>query len=584
MHDFTNSILIIVFNYANCVCNKNVLKSIYEKHFKQIIFYSDYSVIQDDEINYVGITQGYITHKIFEHVYKNYKDLINDCDGIFYTMDDNIINVNILNLFTNDKIIYYYNQVKPLNEYSGWHWDHNNGKMGKAAINHLMMDHKFAPYNMDKFSGGFSDWFYLPKKYLTKKLFQLFGLFAKHEVFLELAIPSIINNIETDKNQYQSFTDEVMWSYQERERLMDKTYIYKSLNHNHNFIVHPIKFNQNPASKTWLREFFCKEKCVIITTINEPSETVLKHVNNPEYDVIIVGDKKTPDSYKNLKCIYLDVTAQKKLFPELSEMIPYNHYCRKNLGYLYAIKKGYKMIYETDDDNVPYDNFDNVLKFDNLTMITETDNHWINIFKYFTNNAYIWPRGYPLSLLKKPSDFIIENTTQKPSIINGLVENDPDVDALFRIICNHQDSIKWDKNKRVVINNKNMCVFNTQNTFWLNPELFMCLLIPCSVSFRYCDILRGIINNIILKKTDNYMMYTSPNVVQNRNEHNLINDFKSEYEMYIHNEKILEYIENNTDNIKNVKELLLTIYNNLFINNVITQNDLTILNQWIRFF
>jgi hypothetical protein len=53
--------------------------------------------------------------------------------------------------------------------------------------------------------------------------------------------------------------------------------------------------------------------------------------------------------------------------------------------------------------------------------------------------------------------------------------------------------------------------------------------------------------------------------------------------MYIHNEKILEYIENNTDK-KNVKELLLTIYNNLFINKVITQNDLNILNQWISYF
>lgn len=250
MHDFTNSILIVVFNYSDCVCNKNLLKSIYGNHFKQIIFYSDYPVIQDDETNFVSISQGFFTHKIFEHFYENYKTVINDCDGIFYTMDDNIINVNILNLFTNDKIIYYYNQIKPLNEYSGWHWDHNNGKMGKVAINNLMIDPEFVPYNITKFSGGFSDWFYLPSKYLTDKLFKLFSLFAKHEVFLEIAIPSIINNIETDKNQYQSFTDEVMWSYEERQQLMDNIYIYKSLNHNHNFIVHPIKFNQNPASKT----------------------------------------------------------------------------------------------------------------------------------------------------------------------------------------------------------------------------------------------------------------------------------------------------------------------------------------------
>ena len=37
MYNFKNSILIVVFNYSNCVCNKNILKNIYEKHFKKII-------------------------------------------------------------------------------------------------------------------------------------------------------------------------------------------------------------------------------------------------------------------------------------------------------------------------------------------------------------------------------------------------------------------------------------------------------------------------------------------------------------------------------------------------------------------
>ena len=232
------------------------------------------------------------------------------------------------------------------------------------------------------------------------------------------------------------------------------------------------------------------------------------------------------------------------MFPQLCDLLPYNHYGRKNLGYLYAIKKKYKIIYETDDDNCPYDNFDYILNFHhNTKIIREKDNKWINIFKYFTNNYYIWPRGLPLSIIKNNSHFIISDTDKKPSIINGLVENDPDVDACFRLICNHQNTIKWDKNKSILIDNTNLCPFNTQNTFWLNNSLFMSMLIPCSVSFRYCDILRGIISNIILKYTNNYMLYTSPNVIQNRNEHNLIEDFKSEYEMYINNEKILNFIE-----------------------------------------
>lgn len=145
-------------------------------------------------------------------------------------------------------------------------------------------------------------------------------------------------------------------------------------------------------------------------------------------------------------------------------MIPYNHYCRKNLGYLYAIKKGYKIIYETDDDNIPFDNFDHILSniFD-YQMITEQNNVWINIFKYFTNNSHIWPRGLPLSLIKNNPNYLIKHTNKIPSIINGLVKNDPDVDALFRIICTdeHQGSIKWDENKSIIIDNQNICVFNT---------------------------------------------------------------------------------------------------------------------------
>lgn len=587
MYTFKNCILLVVFNYSQCVKNKDIIKTIYASHFKHILFYSDLPRIEDEEINYVDIKRGYTTHTLFKHFYTKYKDMIAQCDGLFYTMDDNIINMNILNLYDSSKILYYYSENKPVDTYSGWWWDapdHDGGKYGKHAIRNLLNDTVAKQYNITTFSGNFSDWFYLPKKYLTDQLFDMFELFSKYEVFLEIAIPSIIHFVEPDESKYQRFTDEVTW-YNDRQKLLNKEYIYKSLNHNHNLLLHPIKFNQNPQSKDWLQEFFCKEKCVIITTINNPTETILKHIENTEYDVIIVGDNKTPDSYKALNCIYLDIPAQKKLFPELSDLLPYNHYCRKNVGYLYAIKRGYKVIYETDDDNIPYSNFDSILQYTDLQMITEQNSRWINIFKYFTKNAYIWPRGFPLSLLKNDANYMIQPTDKKPSIINGLVENDPDVDALFRIVCNHQDSIVWEKDKQIVIDNKNLCVFNTQNTFWLNPELFICLLIPSSVSFRYCDILRGIINNVILKKTNTYMMYSSPNVVQHRNVHNLLSDFKSEYEMYIHNETILDYIENNIgDDTMSVKDILTQVYTNLLHNNVIKQLDIDILCKWISYF
>lgn len=185
-------------------------------------------------------------------------------------------------------------------------------------------------------------------------------------------------------------------------------------------------------------------------------------------------------------------------------------------------------------------------------------------------------------MIKKNTTLSVNKSNKHPSIINGIVENDPDVDALFRLTCNH--SVSWEPNKKIIISNKNICVFNTQNTFWIDPEIFISLLLPCSVSDRYCDILRSIITNIILRKKDKNMAYTSPNVKQIRNKHDLINDFKLEYPMYIANENILDHISDNIDEISNDKDLIKLIYDNLLKHNVITDIDIEICNEWLSYF
>jgi hypothetical protein len=325
------------------------------------------------------------------------------------------------------------------------------------------------------------------------------------------------------------------------------------------------------------------KKCVIITTINEPTETIYAHIKNTSYDCIIVGDKKTPDTYKDIKCIYLDVQKQKELYPELADLLPYNHYCRKNLGYIYAIQNNYDIIYETDDDNIPYEKFDTAINEPATHVIKEINSKWLNIFKYFTNGGHIWPRGYPLSLIKSESNFHTEDTTKKPSIICGLVENDPDVDSIFRLTSNEQ--VQWEKDKKILIGNKNYCPFNTQNTFWLNKDVYMAMLIPSTVSFRYCDILRGIIASKLLEETDNNIMFTSPNVRQERNEHNLMSDFKSEVDMFLHNETILDILgEISLKETHSTKNKLKQIYRKLYEKGIIRELDLKIQERWLMYF
>ena len=112
----------------------------------------------------------------------------------------------------------------------------------------------------------------------------------------------------------------------------------------------------------------------------------------------------------------------------------------------------------------------------------------------------------------------------------------------------------------------------------------MSMLIPSTVSFRYCDILRGIIANVILKRTNLSMMYTSPTVRQDRNEHNLMSDFKSEVEMYLHNETILGTIEKGTETATNIKELFTAIYQNLLAAGIIKSADVECLTLWLTYF
>src|SRR5689334_15930633 len=100
------------------------------------------------------------------------------------------------------------------------------------------------------------------------------------------------------------------------------------------------------------------KKFIIITSIFNPTEAVEAFSKLEGYTLVVVGDKKTPASWRHSHCIFLDVAAQIDLSSSLATIIPYNHYGRKMLGYAYALKQGADIIIDTDDDNIPYAQWD----------------------------------------------------------------------------------------------------------------------------------------------------------------------------------------------------------------------------------
>src|SRR5271157_1374206 len=112
-------------------------------------------------------------------------------------------------------------------------------------------------------------------------------------------------------------------------------------------------------------------KAIIITTINGCTPAVQKYTEEKfaDWQLIVVGDNKTPSIKPSGNLTFLSVQDQEKLGYKIIGKTPYNQYCRKNIGYLYAIKNGAELIYETDDDNIPYDNWKMPIDF-----ITEIEN------------------------------------------------------------------------------------------------------------------------------------------------------------------------------------------------------------------
>ena len=99
----------------------------------------------------------------------------------------------------------------------------------------------------------------------------------------------------------------------------------------------------------------------VLSTINNPDERVSDWMKITGNHTIVVGDKKTPSTWNHAKCEFICLEDQLMSDFAIASLLPENHYTRKNLGYLYAIKKGAHAIIDTDDDNFP-----NIQQWNNL--------------------------------------------------------------------------------------------------------------------------------------------------------------------------------------------------------------------------
>lgn len=314
---------------------------------------------------------------------------------------------------------------------------------------------------------------------------------------------------------------------------------------------------------------------IVLTTINKETQAVKQFKMLPGSAVIIIGDAKTP-AYEGV----ITLEAQRKMDYKILHYLPENNYARKNIGYLIAAQKGGDIIFESDDDNIPITPFKQMPSFELECATTLMHRGFINAYRWFTDKK-IWPRGYPLGRILKdknqPNDtFGIQKN--KIGVWQAMADGNPDVDAIYRLTIG-KDIIFY-RNSPIALNEGCYCPFNSQSTFW-RRELFPLMYLPAFVTMRFTDILRGYIAQCIMQYFGYRLGFCSSVVYQQRNEHNLMDDFMLEQDCYIWAESLPTIINKSIGEAKTISSALLNVYYGLLHYKIVSQRELQLLECWL---
>ena len=323
---------------------------------------------------------------------------------------------------------------------------------------------------------------------------------------------------------------------------------------------------------------------VVVTSIGKPNamlRSLAEGCRERGYQFIVIGDEPSPPTFELEGCDFFGLKAQRELGLRSALECPTRHYARKNIGYLVAMREGATLLLETDDDNTPYESFwRERSRIQNVPAIVNRG--WVNIYRYFTDER-IWPRGLPLdSVTTAVPDYESLSTRELDCPIQqGLSDEDPDVDAIYRLLLPLPVSFR--KDRRVGLEKGTWSPFNSQNTSWWR-DAFMLMYLPAYCSFRMTDIWRSFIAQRIAWANDWNILFHEATGHQERNEHNLMRDFKDEVPGYLNNRAICEALDRLTlePGVERIAENLTTCYEELVRMKVIEEKELGLLQAWIE--
>jgi hypothetical protein len=167
-------------------------------------------------------------------------------------------------------------------------------------------------------------------------------------------------------------------------------------------------------------------------------------------------------------------------------------------------------------------------------------------------------------------------------VFQAVADGDPDVDAVYRLTAPDTSDIRFDTAPPLILPHGSWTPFNSQATTW-PIELLPLMYLPATCSFRMTDIWRSYIAQRLFPGLGARLVITSATVFQDRNEHDLMRDFRDEIEGYTGYERFVDVLEATPigGTATSVLADLRTLYTALIEAQFFSSDELPILDAWI---
>lgn len=387
------------------------------------------------------------------------------------------------------------------------------------------------------------------------------------------------------------------------------------------FPPHKLKFRGKFIKRPKTLNIDDSLKCAawgVLTSIFEPSEAVRQFLFLNNWCLVVVGDKASPVNYqifssRSKNFIYLSFEDQKKLESSFVDSIPPRNYGRKNIGFLYAILHGAKVIWDFDDDNMLKFWMDGAATDKNLWLETFTllksqskvnvsmvqkDTLFFNPYPYLgAPNPKCWPRGFPLSEVYHKSTTTetfksVEMKIEQIAVLQSLADHQPDVDAIYRMT--YKTPFEFYRNESfkdmIILPHEVYSPLNAQASLHFEPGFFA-LYLPVTVHGRVSDIWRSYIAQTLFSLLGLHVGFMPrPLVHQNRNPHSYEADFQAEIPLYLKTSSLVEFLNswrnsffnNSSHKERSTEDLMESLYVELFERGFIEEHDVFSVQLWLQ--